>query len=93
MVALKILFLIIKRLGLSWWLVVKNPPVSIGDAGDTGSILGLQRSPGGGNGNPLQSSCLEKPTDRGAWRATVRGVTKESDTTEHTVKMDGKGRE
>ena len=58
--------------------MVKNLPAI---AGDPGSILGLGRSPGGGNGNPLQYSCLEKPMDRGAWRATVLGVT-ESDTTE-----------
>ena len=40
-----------------------------------GSIPGLQRSPGGGHGNPLQYSCLENPVDRGAWRAAVRRVT------------------
>ena len=51
-----------------------------GDARDAGGIPGSGRSPGGGNGNPLQDSCLENPTDRGAWRATVHGVT-ESDTT------------
>ena len=54
--------------------VVKNPPVSVGDSG---SVLGLGRSPGKGNGNPLQYSCLGKPMDRGAWWATVHGVTKE----------------
>ena len=43
-------------------------------AGDLGSILGLGRSPGEGNGNPLQYSCLENPIDRGAWQATVHGV-------------------
>ena len=53
--------------------VVKNPPVN---AGDVGSVPGEGRSPGGGNGNPLQYSCLENPMDRGAWRATVHGVTK-----------------
>ena len=58
--------------------VVKNPPASIGD---TGSIFGLGRSPGGGNGNPLQHSCLGNPTDRGAWRATDYRVSKESGTT------------
>ena len=41
--------------------VVKNPPASAGDTGDTGSIPGSGRSPGGGNGNPLQYSCLENP--------------------------------
>ena len=51
--------------------MVKNPPASAGDAGDTGSIPGSGRSPGGGNGNPLQDSCLRNPMDRGAWWATV----------------------
>ena len=46
------------------------------NAGDLGSILRLGRSPGEGNGNLLQSSCLENPMDRGAWRATVCGVAK-----------------
>ena len=46
------------------------------NAGDTGSIPGSGRSPGGGNGNSLQYSCLENPMDRGAWRATVHGVAK-----------------
>ena len=46
------------------------------NVGDLGSIPGLGRSPGEGNGNPLQYSCLENPTDRGAWWATVYGVTK-----------------
>ena len=45
------------------------------NAGDLGSIPGLGRSPGEGNGNPLQYSCLENSMDRGAWRATVHGVT------------------
>ena len=45
-------------------------------AGDAGSIPGLGRSPGEGNGNPLQYSCLVNPMDRGAWRATVHRVTK-----------------
>ena len=54
----------------------------LADAGDVGSAPELGRSLGGGNGNPLQCSCLENPADRGAWWATVRGVTKESDTTE-----------
>ena len=44
------------------------------NAGDPGLISGLGRSPGGGNGNPLQYSCLENPMDRGAWWATVHGV-------------------
>ena len=58
--------------------VVKNPPIN---AEDTGSIPGLGRSPGEGNGNPLQYSCLENPMNRGAWWATVHGVAKELDTT------------
>ena len=57
-------------------LVVKNLPASAEDLGDAGSIPGSGRSPGGGNGNPLQYSCLENPMDRGAWRATVHEVTK-----------------
>ena len=52
------------------------------NAGDGGLIPGLGRSPGERNGNPLQYSCLETPMDRGAWRATIHGVTKELDTTE-----------
>ena len=51
----------------------KNPPAS---AEDTGLIPGSGRSPGGGNGNSLQYSCLGNPMDRGAWRATVHGVIK-----------------
>ena len=58
--------------------VVKNLPANAGDAGDTGSISGLGRSPGGGNGNTFQYSHLDKPMDRGAWWATVHGVTKSS---------------
>ena len=61
--------------------VVKNLPVNAGDIRDVGLIPGLVRSLGGGHGNPLQYSCLENPMDRGAWWATVHGVTKESDTT------------
>ena len=53
--------------------VVKNPPVN---AGDMGLITGSGRSPGKGNGNPLQSSCLENSMDRGAWWATVHGIVK-----------------
>ena len=53
--------------------MVKNPPAS---AGVTGSILGSGRSLGEGHDNPLQYSCLETPTDIGAWRATVHGAAK-----------------
>ena len=58
--------------------VAKNPPANEGDAGDMGSIPGLGRSLGEGNGNPLQYSFLGNPMGRGAWWATVHGVT-ESD--------------
>ena len=51
--------------------MAKNLPAK---AGDMGSIPGWGRSPGGGNGNPFQDSCLENPTDGGAWRSTVYGV-------------------
>ena len=57
-------------------LVVKNPPANEGEIKDPGFIPGLGRSPGGGQGNPLQYSCLENPMDRGAWRATDHKVTK-----------------
>ena len=57
-------------------LVVKNPPASAGDAGDAGLIPGWGRSSGGGNGNLFEYSCPGNSTDRGAWRATVRGVAK-----------------
>ena len=57
----------------------KNPPAN---AGDAGSIPGLGRSSGEGNGNPLQYSCLGNPMDRADWRAIVQGVAKELDTAE-----------
>ena len=56
--------------------MVKNPSANAGDARDAGLILGLGRSPGGGNGNPLQYSYLGNLTDRGAWWATHHGVSK-----------------
>ena len=56
--------------------MAKNLPADAGDKGDVGSIPGSGRSPGEGNGNPLQYSCLENATDRGAWQATVHRVTK-----------------
>ena len=62
-------------------LVVKNLPASAGDIRDLGSIPGWGRSPGGGNGNPLQYSCLESPMDRGVYSPQGR---KESDTTDAT---------
>ena len=54
--------------------MVKNLPDSAGDLRDTGSVSGLGRCPGGGNGSPLQCSCLEDPRDRGAWWAAVYGA-------------------
>ena len=60
-------------LGFPRGSVVKNLP---GNAGDVGSISGFGRSPGERNGNPLQYSCLENPTNRGGWQATVHGVAK-----------------
>ena len=55
-------------------LVVKNPPANAGDIKDAGSISVSGRSPGEGHGNPLQYSCWQNPTHRGAWQATVHGV-------------------
>ena len=55
---------------------VKNPPANAGDAEDVGSIRRLGRSIGGGNGNPLQYSCLKNPMNRGAWWATVYSIAK-----------------
>ena len=59
--------------GFSGGSVGKNPPAN---AGDMGPIPGLGRSPGEGNGNPLQYSCLGNPMDRRTWRATVHGMAK-----------------
>ena len=53
--------------GLPQWLSSKESTFNLGDKGDMGSIPGLGGSSGGGNGNPLQYSCLENPMDRGAW--------------------------
>ena len=61
----------------------KDPPANAGDAGDAGLILGSGRSPGVGNGNLPQYSCLENSMNRGAWWATVHCGCKESDATEH----------
>ena len=62
--------------GCSDGTVVKNLPGSAADAGELGLIPGLGRSLGEENGNPLQYSCLGNPMDRGAWPATVHGITK-----------------
>ena len=62
--------------------MVKNPPANAGEVRDSGLIPGLERSPGGGNGNPLQYSYLGNPMDKGYWWAPWGR--KESDMTEHT---------
>ena len=56
--------------------MVKNPPPNAGDIKDVGSILGSEICPGGGNSNPQEYPCLEKPMDRGAWWATVQTIAK-----------------
>ena len=65
--------------GLPWCLSVKNPLANAGDP--SGSVAGLRRSSGEGNGSPLQYSCLENPMDRGGSRTLVHGIEKESDMT------------
>ena len=82
--------LLLKLLRKSFWKIIsgflsgsagKESACNAGDTGDTGSISRSGRSPGGGNGHPLQNSCLKTPMDRGAQHTTVHGVA-ESDTTE-----------
>ena len=79
---LLLLFYLHRGIHVSWasqeTQVAKNPPAN---AGDAGLIPGSGRSPGEGNGNPPQYSCLGNPKDSGAWQATVHGVAKESDMT------------
>ena len=67
--------------GLPWWLNGRVSACDSGTAGDIDLIPGSGRSPGGGNGNPLQNSSLENLMDRGVLWATVHGVTKVSDMT------------
>ena len=69
-------------MGFSYGTVLKNLPANAGDTGEVDSTPGLGRAPGEGNGNPIQYSGLENLIDRGAWWATVHGVTKESNMTE-----------
>ena len=76
-----ILYWSVVNFGLPRWHSVKNLPARVGNAD---SIAGSGRFPVKGNGYPLQYSCLEKPMDRGAWRATDHGVIKEWDQAEHT---------
>ena len=71
-------------MGFPGGTVVKNLPAKAGDLRDTGSIPGSGRFSGGGNGNPLQYSCLENSLDREAWQATIQGVAEESGTTQYT---------
>ena len=73
--------------------VVKNPPANVGVTGDSGLIAGSGRSPGGGNGNPFQYSCLGNPMDRAALRAAIRRIT-ESETrlSTHTQPQSQKSR-
>ena len=66
--------------------MVKNPPANAGASGDTGSVLGLGRSPGEGNGNSLQYSCLENSMDKGVWWAIALGVS-ESETWKLTLSL------
>ena len=68
----------IKKHWLPWWLSGKEAPAKEGDAGP---IPRSGRSPGEGSGTPLHYSCLENPMARGAWQATIHGVTQESDMT------------
>ena len=77
-----VIALLYSRNWASWWLSGKESACSVGDTGDMSSIPGSERSLGGGNGNPLQYSCLENPKDRGAWWAIVHRVAKSQ--TEHT---------
>ena len=64
--------------------MVKNPLANAGVTRDSGSIPELRRSSGGGNGNPLEYSCQENPTDGGAWRATVCGLQRATAERAHT---------
>ena len=74
-------------MGLPRWLSSKESACT---AGDVGLIPGSGRSPGEGNGNPLQYSCLENPMDRGAWWATVHGVAKSrTRLSDFTIYLDG----
>ena len=65
-------------MGFPWWLSGKESTCNVEERG---SVAGLGRSPGEGNGNPFQYSCLGNPIDRGAWQATLHGITKDLDMT------------
>ena len=77
---------VIEWVGFPGGSVVKNLPAN---AGGVGSIPGLGRSPGEGNGKPLWCSSLENPMDRGTWWATVHRVAEESDTASTTATLNG----
>ena len=72
----QIVFSIFKANRLPWWLSGKESACDTEDTGETDSISGLGRFPGGGHGKPLQYSCPGNPMDRRAWWATVHGVAK-----------------
>ena len=75
-------------------LVVKNLPANVGDARDLGSIPGLGRSPAGGNGNPLQYSCLENSKERGTWQGVIQGAAKSRiQWSTHTEQTTTRGKE
>ena len=65
-------------MGFPWWLSGKESTCNVEERG---SVTSLGRSPGEGNGNPFQYSCLGNPIDRGAWQATLHGITKDLDMT------------
>ena len=65
--------MLLSHIRLPWWLSGKDPPAN---TGDSRLASGSERSPGEGNGNPLQYSCLENPIEGGAWWAAVHGVAK-----------------
>ena len=78
------LYLVMKT-GFPGGSVVNKPPANARDVGDTGPIPEMGKFPGGGNGSPLQHSCLENPMDTGAWQAAVHGVKKEPDNRAHST--------
>ena len=73
------------KLGLPQWLSSKESICNAGDSGDKRLIPGLGRSLRKGNDNPFQYSCLQNPTDRGTWQATVHRAAEESDTAGHST--------
>ena len=77
----QVIIFLLQVMGFPGGAVVKNLPANAEDAREASSVPGSGRSPGGGNGNLLQFSCLENPTDGGTWQTTVHNVA-ELDTTE-----------